>query len=171
MHAEAKEFISRMAAKISENQGNNPIGSAVDLGGRETNGHARDVFGLSPHRWTVVDAVDGPGVNVVANAVYYTPPAPVDLVMCAEVFEHTPYWARIIHNAWKMLRNNGYFVCTAAGIGREVHGVDHDDPDQPGWYQNITSDELHAALWAAGFIYVDVEYNPESHDVYGYAIK
>ena len=169
MHAEARDFIYRIATRVTDNAGNNPIRHAVDLGGRETNGHARDVFPWV--RWTVVDAVDGPGVDVVANALYYTPPVTPDLVLCAEVFEHTPYWPKIIHNAYKMLRLNGYFVCTAAGVGREVHGVNHDDPDQPGWYQNILGDELKVALEAAGFCYVEVEYNADSHDVYGYAVK
>lgn len=168
MHAEAKAFIQTVADRIAEH-GHREGLVAVDLGGRETNGHARDVFtGVS---WDVVDAVDGAGVSIVANAVYWQPSAPVELVLCAEVFEHTPYWPQIIHNAWKMLVSNGYFVCTAAGPGRAIHGVNHDDPDRPGWYKNITPDELAAALCAAGFCYVDVTVNEESHDVYGYAIK
>jgi SAM-dependent methyltransferase len=168
MHTEAKEFIQRIASRMAECGYSKLV--AVDLGGRETNGHARDVF-YPEIEWTVVDAVKGPGVDVVANAVYWRPPAPVDLVMCAEVFEHTPYWAKIIHNAFRMLREDGRFICTAAGIGREVHGVNHDDPDQPGWYENIEADCLKFALQAAGFSYTEVDYNSKSHDVYGYAVK
>jgi hypothetical protein len=166
MHAEAKEWIDRMARALTDEM-EGPI-IAVDLGGRETNGHARDVFGPYVH-WTVVDAVDGPGVDVVANATTWQPDACVDLVLCAEVFEHTPYAPAIVANAYEILCSGGVFITTMAGPGREVHGVNHDDPDSPGYYQNVDPMDLTEWLLDARFGEFGVDENTVSHDVYGWA--
>ncbi len=169
MHDEAKTWVARLADGLGFPS--HPLQlSAADLGGRETNGHARDVFGPNVN-WVVVDMVDGPGVDIVESAVTYGNDNTYDLVMCAEVFEHTPHWASIIHNVHRILVPDGYFITTMAGPGRDVHGVNHDDPDQPGWYQNIEAVWLRLALQTAGFRQVDVEENVESHDVYGWAQK
>lgn len=170
MHLEAKAFIRSTAETFECDQWRHTY--ALDLGGRETNGHARDVFGPN-FEWTVVDAVDGPGVDIVADAATFEHEdiRAWDLVMCAEVFEHTPRWPLIVHNAHRLLWKGALFITTMAGPGREVHGVNHDDPDQPGWYQNVSRHELAIALAAAGFSEFEVEYNPESHDTYGWARK
>ncbi len=149
MHAEALDFI-RLHATTDELV-------AVDIGGRETNGHARWLWPNAT--WTVVDAADGPGVDVVADGATWRPEQPVDLVLFAEVAEHTPAWVEILGNIAGMLKVGGMLVATMAGPGREVHGLFHDDPLCPGWYQNVSSGELDAALRQAGFAWwtIDVE--------------
>jgi len=147
MHDAALKFVADFAAITGLETAEV---TAVDIGGRETNGHARWVFRNAD--WTVVDAADGLGVDVVADGASWQPPELVDLVLYAEVGEHTPSNAAIIANICMMLKPGGTCVMTMAGPGREVHGLHHDDPLTPGgWYQNVQPDELEYALQAAGF--------------------
>lgn len=129
--------------------------TGIDIGGRETNGNARWLF---PHiDWTVVDAVDGPGVDVVANGATWRPDEPVDLVLFVEVAEHSPRWPEILRNIHSMLKPDGILLFTAAGTGREPHGLFHDDPDEPGYYQNLSYEDLHLALDAAGYSEFEID--------------
>jgi SAM-dependent methyltransferase len=146
MHQAALDFIAGHASDAEL--------VAVDIGGRETNGHARWLWPNAS--WTVVDAADGPGVDIVADGAEWQPESPVDLVLCAEVAEHTPAWREILANIITMLRLGGQLVFTAAGPGRPVHGLHHDDPLCPGWYENIAPDELLEALHDAGFTRIEV---------------
>src|SRR5690606_3012012 len=83
----------------------------IDLGGRDTSGNGRHLW---PNvHWTVVDCTDEDSfapVDVVADAATWTPPQPVELVVCSEVAEHTPVWALIVANASRMLVPGGLFV-------------------------------------------------------------
>lgn len=129
--------------------------AVVEIGSRNVNGTARDQF---PHAsWHGIDAQTGPGVDEVADGATWQPPATVDLVVCTEVFEHTPNWRDIVVNTARMLRSGGRAVFTCAGPGRAPHGVHVDDPIRPGWYANVSIAELHAAMVDAGYVDVDVE--------------
>ena len=141
MHQAAIEYLAEHAT--------DDFLEAIDIGGRETNGHARYLWPNA--HWTVVDAVDGPGVNIVADGRTYKHLGLADLVLFAEVAEHTPFWRDIIDNIRTMLKADGMCLMTMAGPGREVHGLYHDDPNEPGWYRNIQPHELHDALDHAGF--------------------
>lgn len=148
MHPAAFDYVARFATDA-------PI-SIVEVGGRDVNGTTRVLFPAAT--WWAIDAQPGDGVNEVADGATWSHPTGVDLVVCTEVFEHTPRWRRIVSNiATSILRPGGRVVLTMAGPGRAPHGLHADDPDQPGWYANITTDELAEALTAAGFVDVDVE--------------
>ena len=157
MHQQALDWIARYAT--------DDVVTALDVGGRETNGHARWLWPNAT--WTVVDAADGRGVDVVADGATWRPDEVVDLVLNAEVAEHTPVWREIVANCAAMLKPGGEFVFTAAGPGREVHGLYHDDPLAPGHYENIDPAELRRALTAAGFAWFVVDVAGE--DVRAYA--
>jgi len=146
MHDAALKFVADFAA-ITGLETADVV--AVDIGGRETNGHARWIFRNA--RWTVVDAADGPGVDIVADGATWQPDQPVPLVLCTELFEHTPAMREILANIYAMLEDGGMCVMTMAGPGRAVHGLYHDDPLVPGHYANIEPDELEFALQTAGF--------------------
>lgn len=145
MHKEAYRYVSKFSTTTA---------AVVELGSRNTYGaRIRDLF--DGCAYIGVDAVDGPDVDIVANAAEWQPDTPVDLVVCCELFEHSPRWREVVANSWQMLRPQGRAVFTCAGPGRAVHGVNHDDPDRPGWYRNVTAAEMRDAMTAAG--YVDVE--------------
>lgn len=148
MHIEAKDFVTQWASS-------DPNLAVVELGSRNTSGdRIRDLFiGTA---YIGVDAVDGDDVDVVANAATWRPDELVDLVLCCELFEHTPYWPDIIENAFNIVKPGGRVVFTCAGPGRAIHGVNHDDPDQPGYYGNVSADRLRLVMHGAGFTDVDV---------------
>jgi hypothetical protein len=154
MHDAAKAYIASTAEALGYDTF---AGLAYDIGGRETNGHARDVIPLA--QWTVVDAVDGPGVDIVCDGADFRPQVKAQLVLFVEVAEHTPFWREILHNIRvNVLSPGGLLIFTAAGPGRPEHGLYHDDPNQPGWYRNIEPEQLDAALLRAGFLswHIDV---------------
>lgn len=142
MHHEAREWVAdfRSAAPLV----------AVDLGGRSVNGTARDLFPNAS--WTVVDVRDGDDVDVVADAATWQPDGPVDLVLCCEVFEHTPQWREIVSNIAAMLVPGGRAILTMAGPARRPHERELADPAAPdGYYDNIEPAALRKALTEARF--------------------
>lgn len=150
MHDEAFSFVGRQVKRIG------PVRTVVEIGSRETWGpRIRDLF--TDTEYVGIDPIAGPGVDVVANGAVWQPDAPVDLVVCCEVFEHSPRWRDIVANAFAMLSQGGVAIFTCAGPGRPKHGVNHDDPDQPGWYANVAPADLWAAMRAAGFVQVEAE--------------
>lgn len=146
MHAAALDYIAACATALSLRD---YADTAIDIGGRETNGHARYLFPKA--QWIVVDAVDGPGVDVVADGREYQPLFAVGLVLFAEVAEHTPFWDEILFNIRKMLKPGGHCIMTMAGPGRAPHGLFHDDPNRPGHYANIKPKDLGVVLNTAAF--------------------
>lgn len=137
MHAEAMEWISRhrTAAAIS----------VLDIGGRNINGSPRHLFPNADY--TVLDIADDDGVDIVADAATWKPDRRYDVVVCAEVFEHTPHWVYIVATAWRALRKGGLFVATMAGPGRESHSAVDGGVLKPGeHYANIDPAELTTAL-------------------------
>lgn len=122
---------------------------ALDIGGRDVNGHCRDLWPNT--RWTVLDILDGPGVDVVADAADWAPDQLYDLVLCTEVLEHTPRWAQVVATAAEALRPGGRLVVTCAGPGWPEHSALADGPLQPGeYYANVSAHELDEAMRAAG---------------------
>lgn len=148
MHQAAFDYVARFATDRDMR--------GVDIGGRDVNGTTRHLFpGTS---WWVIDAQEGgPEVDEVADGAEFTPDWPVDIVLCTEVFEHTPNWRDIVDNIHRILIPGGMTVLTMAGPGRAPHGVHADDPIQPGYYRNVSADELKEALTDAGFHHVEVD--------------
>jgi SAM-dependent methyltransferase len=157
MHPEAWDWIAKHIGTPE---------SVIDLGGRDVNGHPRS---LAPWAfWTVVDIEWGHGVDVVADAADWQPPEPVDLVICAEVLEHTPRAREIVANATTMLKPGGTLILTAAGPDRAPHSAIDGGPVHAGeWYCNVSADDLTAWLNLAPKIGpTDIEYGRGREDVY-----
>lgn len=150
MHQAAYDF-------ITDYQSHDPRTVVYELGSREVQGNIRPLF--EGTQYTGVDAAEGPGVDVVADAASWWPEdgQRADIVVCAEVFEHTPLWPLIVRNAHDLLVGGGLAVFTCAGPGRPVHGLNTDDPLSPGWYRNVGPDDLALAMMVAGFYDIHVE--------------
>ena len=147
MHPAAYDYVARYAT-------DDPI-DLVEIGARNVNYTVRPLFPNA--RYHGIDAQPGECVDEVADGATWQPPEPVDLVICAEVFEHTPDWRAIVANVPAMLRPGGRAVFTMAGPGRPPHGVNIDDPLSPGHYANISVGELAEAMAVAGFAEVEVD--------------
>lgn len=145
MHDESRAYISQWSTDEQI--------SVVELGSRHTWGEPiRGLFKNANYHG--IDAQHGDGVDEVANASTWQPPNPVDLVVCSEVFEHTPRWREIVANSFHMLTVGGRAVFTCAGPGRAIHGVGTDSPDDRDYYVNVSPHELFEAMKSAGFVEV-----------------
>jgi SAM-dependent methyltransferase len=149
MHQQAHEWVSRHATADAVR--------VLDVGGRNINGTVRDLFPGA--EYTVLDIRDDVGVDVVADAATWRTKRRFDVVVCAEVFEHTPVWRDICGTAFTVLAAGGRFIATMAGPGRAVHsaldGGPSLHPDEH--YGNVEPDELADVLAACGFVDVDVD--------------
>jgi hypothetical protein len=117
-----------------------------------------------------VDVEPGPGVDVVADAATYVPPAPPACVVCCEVLEHAVTAPVIVSNAGAMLQPGGLLIVTAAGAGRAPHSAVDGGPLRPGeYYRNVEANDLLG--WLAGFDHVRVTTNRPAGDIYATARK
>ena len=170
MHAEAMYFLHHHLARFATVSGIR----VLEFGSRNINGTTRDIF-LDADYYGV-DIEDGEGVDEVADAAHWTResmPA-FDIVICAEVFEHTRDWPKIVESAFEALATGGVFVCTAAAPDREPHSAVNGDllaDDHTEYYCNVRPDDLKEKLEAAGFTVEGVAHNKTHGDVYAVAWK
>jgi hypothetical protein len=177
MHpAAAAGFATMLTYALHDTRESGLTQKIVDLGGADVNGTIHSTIRSAiPHATIdVVDITPGPGVTVIADARSWRP-APgfrYDLVVSTECLEHVSQWRRVIDTAAAALRVGGWFVGTAASVGRAPHGARGAHlpaPDEH--YDNVDPTALLAALWDAGFWHLEVRYqrNPSyatTHDVY-----
>jgi SAM-dependent methyltransferase len=164
VHDQALQWIAKYATA-------DPV-AVLDLGGRDINGSPRLLFpGASSY--TVLDALPGPGVDIVADAATWEPVAAFDVVICAETFEHTAQWRAICRTAYAACKSGGRFIVTTAAPGRPPHsGVDGKFPLLPGeHYANIRPAELTRVLKQAGWVEVVVDVQESPHDVRAAGVK
>lgn len=169
MHPEARAGLTRMlhASGLTLDA----PWRVLDLGGRDINGHVRDL--LPAATWTGLDIVPGPGVDLVHDATGPWPEdfAQFDLVVCTEVFEHVQHWRALIDTAAQALEPGGpeLLFLTCASTGRRPHGASGELHPPPGeWYANIPPGDLRAALHER-FRDVHVAYQAHPGDAYAWA--
>jgi SAM-dependent methyltransferase len=165
MHAEARAFIERTLPSLPR------PACVVEIGSRHINGGVRDL--LPPDtRYVGVDLMPGPGVDVVADGADVTPEVTPDLVLCCEVFEHTPRVAEIIANAFRMLAPGGTLLATCASDPRAPHsGHDGGALREGEHYANIAQADLTGWLYAAGFGNIRVDWVRPHGDLHAVATK
>ena len=146
MHTEALNYIHEQFNKFNRPE---TTWDVLEIGSLNINGSVREI--LQPHASTYlgIDVQEGPGVDLVASGDEFYAPEVFNIVVCAEVFEHTPAWRDIIKQAYINLKPGGILIATMAGIGRPVHsGVDGGWTLHPGeHYENIDANDLNKALW------------------------
>lgn len=155
MHDEARRWVKACIHDLSPTH-------VVELGSLDVNGSLRDLFDCA---YTGVDMMDGPGVDVVADAAHVEG-LTADLVLCCEVLEHTPYPHLIVENARRILSAGGTFVVTCAGTNRSPHGQHGAKRPVDGeWYRNVKDYELESWLELAGFENRHVERKRQGADL------
>lgn len=173
MHPQAYEAVGRMAGRLHITDV--PL-TALDIGGANWNGHARDWFSDGT-RWDVLDMevpedVDPAlGTWFAGDAREWKHPRGVkyDLILCTEVFEHVQYWEKIFLTAAAHLTDDGAIIFTCASTGRWPHGATGAPAPAPGeWYANVAPHDIELIV-SKLFDDFHVEYNPRPGDAYGYA--
>jgi Methyltransferase domain len=151
MHEAAMTWVARHVPM-------DPLASVLDLGGRDINGSVRPLFPKAT-KYTVVDINPGEGVDVVADAATWEPDDWYDVVVAAEVFEHTWVWPEICRTAFWALRSGGLFIATMGGPGRQPHsGIDGKFRLLPGdYYANVSPHDLEQVLKDQGWVDVTVD--------------
>ncbi len=137
----------------------------LDLGGRNVNGSVRPLFpAADPYR--TVDIASGDGVDIVADAAEWTPDRVYEVVVCTEVFEHTPRWPEICGTACRALVPGGLFIATMAGPGRPKHSAVDGGPLRAGeYYENVDPKQLYYTLIVRGFAHAVVDQQRRPADV------
>lgn len=146
--------------------------SVLDLGGRDINGSARSAF-PGALVYTVLDILPGEGVDIVADAADWEPDRFWDVVVAAEIFEHTARWPAICRTAFEACDVGGRFIVTTAGPGRPPHSaVDGLFRLLPGeHYANVPAPELERVLVESGWSDVLVDSQPSPADTRAVATK
>lgn len=169
MHDEALAFLER--CERWSVAGGQPIGRRVlELGSRDVNGSPRSVF-RDAERYVGIDVVDGPGVDVLADARTWTSDERFDTVVCTEVLEHVHSWPMIVTTAALHLERDGYLLLTAASEGREPHSVDAPGdgavvpPRHGEHYENVDPARLLDVLRTNELEVVALEYHRHPGDV------
>jgi SAM-dependent methyltransferase len=162
MHTAAYEYVSQFSIYFPS--------TVIEIGSRDLNGSVRPLFPAAS--WTGIDLYPGPSVDIVTNALDYTPESLVDMVICCEVFEHTPNWGEILTHAATWLKPGGRIIITCAGPGRGPHSaIDGGELHPDEHYANISQDQMAEEMHYAGFIQIDVSGNEHWRDTYAIAIR
>lgn len=168
MHDQAMRWIEKHATT-------DPV-SVLDLGGRDINGNPRHLW-PNASRYTVLDIRPGgrpEDVDIIADAADWNPDGRSwDVVVAAEVFEHTASWPAICRTAYRACAPGGRFIVTTAGPGRPPHSaVDGLFRLLPGeHYANVPAAELERVLIESGWRDVIVDAQPSPADTRAVAIK
>jgi hypothetical protein len=93
--------------------------SVLEVGSRDVNGSARDVFPDASY-WGI-DIEDGPGVDQVANAHSYISKRQHDLVLCLEMLEHDNKPWQTIEAARANLQRGGHLIISVPTNGFPEH--------------------------------------------------
>jgi hypothetical protein len=165
LHSEALQWIAKWAT-------DEPV-DVLDLGGRDINGNPQHLFPYA-NVYTVVDILPGEGVDIVVDAATWdTNGVQWDVIVAAEVFEHTASWPAICRTAFKACKPGGRFIVTTAAPGRPPHsGIDGEFRLHPGeHYANVPAFELERVLLETGWQSVVIDSQPNPADTRAVATK
>jgi hypothetical protein len=116
MHVEAYQFVRRVLSAQAEGF----RGHVVEVGSRDINGSVRPLF-RGAASYVGVDLTYGPGVDVVADAMTFTPEVAPDIVVCCEVLEHDPTPAALVDRMQHWVSGAGLLIVTCATEPRAPH--------------------------------------------------
>lgn len=168
MHLQALRWIVLALAGL-------PCEDVVEVGSRIVDESQRPLAPRDwvPHgSWVGVDLEPGYNVDVVADALHWSPPRGPTLVLCAEVLEHTPHARALVQRMATWPRPGGALVITAAAPGRPPHSGRHAGSPDPGeYYRPVAPAELLAWYLEGGrpYAYLGLAEEREHCDVYFFA--
>ena len=161
MHPEAYRFIAETIGQP---------GSVLELGSLDINGSPRLLVPQADY-WGI-DKQAGRGVNELADAAEWRSDMRFDLVICAEVLEHTSLGPEILATAQDHLNPGGRLIVTCATHGREPHSaVDGGSVRADEHYENVDPRTFLLEVALAGFRPVRFETHHDRGDLYLLAVS
>lgn len=164
MHLEALQFIQKSFKRIVPFK--EPDAYILEFGSKNINGSPKDVIqDQYESLYYGIDIADGNDVDTIADAAEYKFDKKVDVIICAEVLEHTSKARQIIINASRNLLSSqknfghsyGFFIATMAGVDRKPHSAIDGGPLRLGeHYKNISLPELEEWVEAADLWIIDI---------------
>ena len=119
----------------------------LDVGGRNINGTPRASF-PNADPYVTVDLIEADDVTYTGDILTFDSDrlgGPFDIIIYAEVAEHTPDWPLHLAHIYQMLTKGGLLIFTAAGITRAPHSAADGGPLRPDeHYENVSQEELDA---------------------------
>lgn len=174
MHDTVRAHLKRCRTIIEADLGKNA--SYLEIGALDVNGAASSSLGSPTSMWTGIDIVDGPGVDLVGDAlkVMEVMDSPkyerYDVCVSTEGFEHMKQWFEIFTMMQRLAEH--YVVVTCAAEPRMPHNALGGPGVEPGeWYQNI---DFHDMVRAVDELHWDVvigEYLPRPWGDINYLLK
>ena len=144
MHPQALAFYEENLAPL-------PPMKVVEFGSCQMFGSIRSVYPQAAS-WLGLDIQAGPGVDLIQDAATWETDERFDLVICAEVFEHTPDWRAILGKAYEVLNESGRLVASCATNDRPPHSAFDGGPLRSGeFYRNVPEEEMRESLNWVGF--------------------
>ena len=131
----------------------------LDVGGRNINGTPRSLFPNADY--TTVDLIEHASVDIVGDILELDADdldGPFDVVIYAEVAEHSPDWAMHLAHLFDLLAADGVLLITAAGPDRTPHSsLDGGPLREDEFYQNIDPEMLADELYKlTDYVAIDV---------------
>lgn len=144
MHRSAYDFIKSGADRCNRYWDSYKV---VEFGSCDVNSTAQGMaivpLFYKATKYLGIDIVDGPGVDIVADCATWHPDDMYDVVICAEVLEHTPNYLDIIRTASKCLVKGGVFIMTCASRDRPSHSaIDGGLLREGEYYKNINREDI-----------------------------
>jgi SAM-dependent methyltransferase len=125
--------------------------NVLEFGSYNINGSVRDAYPQA-QSWWGLDIAQGSGVDEVADASQWRSDTRFDIVICAEAFEHTPDWKKIIENAKEHLNVGGLFLASCASRDRPPHSAFDGGALRDGeFYENLSPEEMTQCLASMGW--------------------
>jgi SAM-dependent methyltransferase len=133
-----------------------PPFDVLEFGSYNINGSVRDAYPQAKSWWGI-DIAEGNGVDEVADATIWKSDKRFDIVICAEAFEHTVEWRKIVKNAFEHLKEDGWFIASCASRDRPAHSAFDGGALREGeYYHNVSKEEMVDCLLLNEFVDFEV---------------
>lgn len=172
MHRQVKKYLGELKLQFPNYFQNVKV---LDCGSLDINGNNRHLF--NNIEYTGIDIVKGRNVDVVTKIHEFLvdKSGVYDVVISSEMLEHDKHFTQSLKAMFRLLRNGGLLIITAAGEGRSEHGTTNNIPvDSPltnDYYRNVTISMLSKGLNFKMFSYKKITIREDIGDIYFVGIK
>jgi len=172
MHKNVKNFINEIRKETPLYFNSKKV---LDCGSLNINGSNRSFF--KDCAYTGIDIVNGNNVDFVTDAASYMKELSevYDVVISTEMLEHDKHYAESLKAMFRLLKNGGLLIVTAASRGRKEHGTTNNSPnDSPltnNYYCNVTVEMLQEAIDFNQFDWFILKYEKQFGDIQFAGIK